>query len=547
MRDQRLTLCPACGQTRAAEGPCSSCVTEKVDITPSVNIFSLFERLNYKPWTALAEFVDNSLQSFLDHQARLSGARPPQSRVQVEIEFDEDADEIVVRDDAAGISIADFPRAFRIATPPPNPTGLNEFGMGMKCAAFWFSSRWRVRTHSLLDAACREVEFDRDRIKAERLSDLPVRLVGSAQGAGHGTTITLTGVGSRMPRTRTIQKVREFLADIYRVPLREGRLILIVEGEACEAQSPAFLDAPLCVKAGQASGPPLTWRKDFRIQLEGGRVIRGFAGILAEGKRGSAGFTLFRRGRVVDGFPGQRWMPERIFGARNSFESLRIFGELHLDGFSVSSQKDQIDWNDFEDAAIDLIRQEMERSPLPIIRQARLHRVTQESASDLPQALTEAAERTGRSLESATITDQSVAVGREDLRPQPKLSTEPEDLVARPRSYLVPVEGGDWRVEFSFVKRGDAGKWIDVRGASEDLQDEKGVRLLQISLLVSHPFMRNFVRGEPEHLEPVLRLAAALAIAERMARDAGVRVSATIRTRLNRILSDHLGHSMEDR
>ena len=37
-----------------------------ISIRPGVSILSGLRHLNYRPWYAVAEFVDNSLQSYLD-------------------------------------------------------------------------------------------------------------------------------------------------------------------------------------------------------------------------------------------------------------------------------------------------------------------------------------------------------------------------------------------------------------------------------------------------------------------------------------------------
>ena len=44
---------------------------EAVSIRPGVQILSILQHLNYKPWFALAEFVDNSIQSYLANAERL--------------------------------------------------------------------------------------------------------------------------------------------------------------------------------------------------------------------------------------------------------------------------------------------------------------------------------------------------------------------------------------------------------------------------------------------------------------------------------------------
>jgi hypothetical protein len=131
-----------------------------VNIRPEVTILSVLQHLNYKPWFALAEFVDNSLASFLRNRDGLKVLHGKDFKLRVEIEMSPDAGAIVVRDNAAGISRMDFPRAFRPAELPPDRTGLCEFGMGMKSAACWFASQWRVRTKALGEPEERVVYFD---------------------------------------------------------------------------------------------------------------------------------------------------------------------------------------------------------------------------------------------------------------------------------------------------------------------------------------------------------------------------------------------------
>src|SRR5690348_9918927 len=96
-----------------------------IDIRPGVSVLSLFAHLNYKPWYALAEFVDNALQSFLLRQADLINADGNSYKLRVEIEYDPTGTgSIVIRDNAAGIAESDYARAFKTAAPPPDRTGL---------------------------------------------------------------------------------------------------------------------------------------------------------------------------------------------------------------------------------------------------------------------------------------------------------------------------------------------------------------------------------------------------------------------------------------
>ena len=141
---------------------------EQVAIRPGVSVLSVFRYLNYQPWFALAEFVDNAVQSSHANAAALLAAHGAGWKLKVSIEIDTvPPGRIVIRDSAAGISAADFPRAFRPAVVPPDSSGLSEFGMGMKSAACWFASRWYVRTKALGESVERTVRFNIDEIVSD--------------------------------------------------------------------------------------------------------------------------------------------------------------------------------------------------------------------------------------------------------------------------------------------------------------------------------------------------------------------------------------------
>jgi len=134
---------------------------ESVSIRPGVRVLSVLRHLNYKPWFALAEFVDNALQSYLDYRKVLHQVEGKGFRLTVTIKIEtEEGGRITVRDNAAGIHKADYVRAFRAAEVPPDSTGLSEFGMGMKSAACWFAPAWVVRTKALGEPEEKTVAFD---------------------------------------------------------------------------------------------------------------------------------------------------------------------------------------------------------------------------------------------------------------------------------------------------------------------------------------------------------------------------------------------------
>ena len=65
-------------------------------------------------------------------------------------------------------------------------------------------------------------------------------------------------------------------------------------------------------------------------------------------------------------------------------------------------------------------------------------------------------------------------------------------------------------------------------------------RQLSIRVSMAHPFMVRFAQADTEDIEGLLRVAAAISLAEILARDSGVRYSGTVRRNVNEILREAL-------
>ena len=146
-----------------------------VDIRPGVSVLSVLRHLNYRPWFAIAEFVDNAIQSFVQARDELRAIHGARLKLRVRIELhDGPTPRLIIRDDAGGIAARDYSRAFRPAAVPEDRSGLSEFGMGMKSAACWFSPRWRVRTKALGETVERTIVFDIEQIVHDDITELSI-------------------------------------------------------------------------------------------------------------------------------------------------------------------------------------------------------------------------------------------------------------------------------------------------------------------------------------------------------------------------------------
>jgi hypothetical protein len=500
-----------------------------VSIRPEVAMFAAFARLNYKPWYAIGEFVDNAVQSALANMDALRAA-DHDFRLRVEIGVDEN--HVEIRDNAAGISVRDYARAFLPASPPPDTTGLSEFGLGMKAAASWFASQWSVRTTALDEDVEREITFDIPSIVASNRDRLDA-IERRARSSDHYTVLSLDNLHVH-PRGRTVGKIKDHLRSIYRVFLRDGLLELRVNGEDLSYEPPPILHAP---HHATLNGPPVMWRKDFDLDMGDGHRVRGWAAILARASVTNAGFSIFRRRRLIQGSYGEGYRPEKIFGKPNKFVYQRLIGELEVEGFAVSHTKDGIQWEDWEDDILTWIKDKLDSEPLRLLDQATNYRartaidrdVLEEATRDLSNAIAQ---------HLPPIVDRQLNTPPDESPLDAQLA--PPDRAAALRTEQVrlnlELSNRKWIVDIELLTDGATDPWYELA----EHETTGDTTRIQIRVNLGHPFMVRFVSPDGDELVPLTRLAAGLAIAEITAREQGVRQAGTLRINLNQILRSAL-------
>lgn len=504
----------------------------RVNIRPGVSVLSVLRHLNYAPWYALAEYVDNALQSFLQERERLEAVGTEVLEVHIELDTS-DQPRLTIRDNAAGIAEADYPRAFRPAEVPRDRSGLSEFGMGMKSASCWFASNWMVRTSALGEPVEKTVVFNIDRIVRDSIGELEVDSE-EAPADHHFTEVTLYDL-HRIPRGRTIGKIKEHLADIYRVYTRSGELRLRFNGELLQYDEPDILVAPFYKNPDNS---PIEWRKEVKMDLGNGLSAHGFAALRETGSTTKAGFALFRRGRVIQGSGDEGYRPSFIFGRSNSYTYQRLFGELHLEGFGVSHTKDGFQWEQSEDAFLELLKEQLDENPLPLLAQAEGHR-KRPRPEDVKKGAEEAAQRTASVIEHKVAPVFQGVVGNR-VEQSPGETLAPAQVLTR-EVRLVEFKDERWQVVLELTYDPAVGSWVEVSdGVLEGLEDERGDRQLGVRMSLVHPFMEQFGGNDREDIEPLLRLAVALALAETAALDSGVNGASTIRRNVNELLRNAL-------
>ena len=264
--------------------------------------------------------------------------------------------------------------------------------MGMKSAACWFAPQWYVRTSSLGEPVTRTVRFDIANIVNDKIEELEIE-EAPEDSNHHFTEVVLENVFN-VPVRRTVGKLKEHLTDIYRAFIRSGALDLQFNGESLTPTEPPILNAPYF---RDMDGLSKLWRKDITFDLGQGLSVYGFAALREKANTAKAGFSLFRRGRVIEGSGDQRYRPAHIFGSSNSYRYQRLFGELHLDGFEVSHTKDGFRWDENEQPFLELLREHLDGEDLPLLKQAEGYRV-RIARAQLAKTATQAVRNTAQAI-----------------------------------------------------------------------------------------------------------------------------------------------------
>lgn len=493
---------------------------ETISIRPESGILAILSYLNYKPWFALAEFVDNALQSYLSERNKLQaidGVKP----LVVKIKLDPTANRITINDNAGGIAWQDFPRAFKAAQLPPDRTGLSEFGLGMKTAACWFARRWSVRTTALGEPTERNICIDVDEIRKTDAETLTVLSVAASANA-HYTEIELDGLYQGVPKAKTLWKIRDHLRDIYRCYTRDGILELWLNEELLTYEERSALVAPKYGRNLQpVDGVDLTWRKDIDFDFGEGFRAHGFAGILEKASTGKAGFALFRRRRLIMGSDDETYRPHAVSGGPNDYQYQRLFGELHIAGVQVSHTKDGFRWGGHEEEFLQRLREHVDAEPLALIKQSNNFRKLAKKGTDDEAELKKATGNAGKKVEDAVggaseeFTNQADATEPEVEEPA---SLEPATVLVSERCFDVEVSGKKWTITLQFDNDPANGNLIEVA----DQTTSPGSRVLSYRVGLAHPFVQSFVGANLENLELIAFMAAAIALAEKTAQLGGV-------------------------
>lgn len=501
---------------------------EKVSITLQPRVYNTFRALNNTVALTLSEYVDNAVQSFLDNKDHLIMV-DSKYIFTVTIEVDQKANQIVIKDNAAGINFQNYLRAFEPANIPLDNTKLNEFGMGMKTASIWLANNWSVRTKALGESVERYTEFDLQRVISENKEELIVKETKKRESS-HYTEIILSQLSHNAPSTYQMDKVRRHLASIYRIFLRNEEIKIIVNGEYLQAPQYEILNVPFF---SDSNNKEILWKKDIDFR-SGKYKAKGFIAILKSIQNNANGLVLLRRGRVIVGGDDDRFFPASIFGSAGNFRYKRLFGELELDGFDVTFNKNGFTDEENLNSFIDALRDELKDPNFNLLSQADNYRVkTKEENSKIAEKIVKTQKK---EVEKEPITDKIKKV--EDLGSDTKNSQKEELIISKALSLgtifdSFDYEGVTYKFQVDLINEDESDALYSVMHITiYDGIFEIPCIVCKINL--AHPFFNRFEQfRKANDFEPVIAIFKSFALAEFLATKKNMLYPSVLRTLFN--------------
>jgi hypothetical protein len=511
-----------------------------INIQPDVSALRMFRSMSFTPWYALGEFVDNSITSAMKNKEALVAANGEDYKVRIQIDFLDGSNDLVIKDNAAGISREEMQRALRMGKAPQDiSVGLSRHGVGMKAAAFWWGSRLEIRTYPLGEEhgwyTVVDVSDGESVAASARVTPIP--------GRGYpGTEVTVRNLWQKTPVKRTKGAIRAYLPSIYRAFLGGGtgsadiECVLEYDGAVLRYENPPLLNAPFWDnREGPADGAEAApWMSKFDLTLTTKKRITGWYGILETLSRDKSGFFLHYRGKGIagvvpvlsgdddrsvesqgakDAIARASYKPRRIFGPAGQYRDLSFVGEFDVSDFGKTISTDAPLWSpDEEQEFVEALYKHMTSDPnRNFIRMADHYRrraAARETQREIEVAREAEAKRMedalSHSVEHVEITDVEPATYEAPPVPAPDVAQEVEREAATHLS-IQDRDGHTHAFEIEFISDRSA----DFIGLYETGNELK--HTVQINRL--HPALDDIPEDAKTHVL-IERIAVALASAE---------------------------------
>ena len=346
---------------------------------------------------------------------------------------------------------------------------------------------------------------------ADSLTKLVVK-AEEAEATEHYTTIRIASPTPKSPTKKALDKIRTELSSIYRKSLRQNEADIYVDGVKLTFEESEILTAP---SVKDPKGPAIYWRKDIDFKFGKYRAT-GFIGILKDINSTKNGFVLLRRGRVVYGAETDgRYFPKSLSGSTGTFRYKRIFGELELEGFAVSFNKNDLQDKENLEALMEMLRGEIHTKEFDLYNQAEDYRLDERQKK--VNKLVKSHNNDKKKNEKIEVVTKPQPVTTTttytpDTTSQLSIVSEPNadtPLVMGHFDDTYNINGKDYKLRVEMVDKGNELVWLDT------MQQDENVVTCKINM--NHVFFQHFQNSE----KAIVAILKTMALAKFMAKEEG--------------------------
>lgn len=234
-------------------------------------------------------------------------------------------------------------------------------------------------------------------------------------------------------------------------------------------------------------GSDLMWKKEIDVSF-GKYKAKGFIAILREMNSKQNGIVLMRRGRVIIGAEEEkRYFPKSLMGSVGTFRYKRLFGELNLEGFSVSFNKDGVKETEDLDALMQVLRGEIHTKDFDLFTQADEYRPdnTRKKVKSVIIAHTNVRNKKGTKPTAVTKQIEQPTGISQTRNEQPDLPKQQKsEIKIGDWTETFTLDGTDYQMKLLFVDEGHELLWLNIHNLDKNI--------FECKINAKHPFFNTF-------------------------------------------------------
>ena len=491
-------------------------------------MYNNYEGLSYQLHDALAEFVDNSVDSFMKNKKALKKAG--KDEFEITIILNNANQTLKIEDNAFGMDKDELKRALIPDKKNPDPNHLGMYGRGLKTASGWFGKFWTITTKKLGSDIEYTATVDILKLLLENSSNyIPItaKLVPGKPNESY-THVEITK-GVRNYFSSTQKKAKQSLSIKYQRVLEKEinlkwisssteEIITFSEPKVFQLPNPEYNkdDAESQEDYDEPEIIVYDFDCEFEITDEEGNVkakLIGRYGVYPPQNTQTpyAGLTIFWKNRVIVDRTRDYW-PEKIFGkAAGDLKRQRTFVHLDTDMDPTSDKKD-FKWDKFSFDELEEALNAVHGGNIIKVSQIG-HGLSTKAEKKLTDAqILAELQRLKSLLESQATTDALLSAHPILQAGVGKLTEDEERVLDEDESTQISIKVNQGAVELVI-------KNSNVMHSSDDFckitfgTSDSAATKLKVYVNIQHPFYTSFCKDSTEAHALYLKIIGSLALA----------------------------------